>query len=223
MEELDLQELFRYYLRKLPIILGVMILVLLGGYIYIKNFQVPMYHGTTTLILIQKQNDETNDITQSELNISEKLVSTYTEIIKSRRVLSPVIKNLKLDASIDELKRKIDVSSVNDTSIIKITVSYESNFMAVSIANSLATVFKEEISKIYNLENISIIDEAIPEDDPYNINVSKQLVMYSLISTVMTCALLFVIFYFDNNIKGKKEVETKLNLPVLGEIPVVKK
>jgi len=98
-EELDLQELLRYYLRKLPIILGIMVFVLIGGYIYINSFQVPMYHGTTTLILIQKQDEEVNDITQNELNISEKLVSTYTEIIKSRRVLSPVIKNLKLDMS----------------------------------------------------------------------------------------------------------------------------
>jgi len=222
-EELDLQELLRYYLRKLPIILGIMVFVLIGGYIYINSFQVPMYHGTTTLILIQKQDEEVNDITQNELNISEKLVSTYTEIIKSRRVLSPVIKNLKLDMSTDELKKKINVSSVNDTSIIRITVSDESNFLAVSIANSLASVFKEEISKIYNLENISIIDEAIPEDNPYNINVTKQLVMYALISVVISCAVIFVIYYFDNNIKGKKEVETKLNLPVLGEIPMVRR
>lgn len=223
MEELDLQELLRYYLRKLPIILGIMVFVLIGGYIYINSFQVPMYHGTTTLILIQKQDEEVNDITQNELNISEKLVSTYTEIIKSRRVLSPVIKNLKLDMSTDELKKKINVSSVNDTSIIRITVSDESNFLAVSIANSLASVFKEEISKIYNLENISVIDEAIPEDNPYNINVTKQLVMYALISVVISCAVIFVIYYFDNNIKGKKEVETKLNLPVLGEIPMVRR
>ena len=223
MEEFDLQELFRYYLRKLPIILGVMILVILGGYIYIKSFQVPLYHGSTTLILIQKQNDEVNDITQNELNTSEKLVSTYTEIIKSRRVLSPIIKNLNLDISVDELKQKINVSSVNNTSIIKIIVSDESNFLAVSIANSLASVFKEEISEIYKLENISIIDEAIPENKPYNINLSKQLVMYALISIVITCTVIFVIYYFDNNIKSKKEVETKLNLPVLGEIPEVKR
>jgi len=223
MEELDLQELLRYYLRKLPIILGVLILTIVAGYLYIKSFQVPLYHGTTTIILIQKQDEGTNDITQSELTISEKLVSTYTEIIKSRRVLSPVIQTLNLDMTTDELKNKISVSSVNDTSIIKITVSDENNYLAVSIANNLATVFKEEISKIYNLENISTIDEAIAEKTPYNVNVTKQLIVYSLISVVLTCVVIFVMFYFDDNIKSKKEVESKLNLPVLGEIPMVKK
>jgi len=225
MEELNLTELLRYYLKRLPIIAVILVVVLLVGYIYIKNFQVPFYHGTTTIILVQKQSEEVVNatITQSALTINEKLVSTYSEIIKSRRVLGQVITTLKLDTTTSELASRVAVSSVKDTSIIKISVSDENNNLAVKIANNLALVFKEEISKIYNLENISVIDEAIVEDEPYNINVAKQLVIYLLVALVMSCAVIFVIYYFDNKIKNKKEIETKLNLPVIGEVPMVKR
>ena len=224
MEELDLKELFSYYIKKLPVIILTAILALLIGYLYIEEFQVPMYNGTTTIILVEKKEDKDNiSITQNNLTVNEKLVSTYSEIIKSRRVLKPVIEELKLDTTTDILKKQITVTSVSETSIIEIKVSDEDKKLAVKIANKIAEVFKTEITKIYNLENISVIDEAIIEKKPYNVNIPKQMIIYSLIGIVLSCGLIFIIYYFDNSIKSKKEIETKLNLPVLGEIPLNKK
>lgn len=222
MEELDLVELLRYYLKRLPFIILVVIFAVLLGYVYTTFFQVPLYHGKTTIILVQKQDNEgVGSITQSDLTVHEKLVSTYSEIMKSRRVLSQVISDLRLDITTGELANKIAVTSVNETSIIRIVVSDEDNRVAANIANSLAEVFMNEISKIYNLENITIIDEAIKEANPYNINAIKQMIIYGLIAFVLSCAIIFIIYYFDNTIKTKKEIETKLNLPVFGEIPLI--
>ena len=224
MEELNLTELLRYYLKKLPIVILVTILALLIGYIYVEEVQVPMYHGTTTIILVQKtdENQQAN-VTQNELTLNEKLVSTYSHIMRSRRVLEQVIDTLNLDTTYANLKNRVSVTSVSETPIISVTVSDEDNKLAVKIANELAVVFEKEITKIYNLENISIIDEAIVEKVPYNINFLKQMVIYGLVGVVVSCGMIFVMYYFDNTIKNKKEIETKLNLPVLGEVPVATK
>ena len=224
MEELDLKELFSYYIKKLPIIILTAILALLVGYLYIEEFQVPMYNGTTTIILVENKEDKENStVTQNDLTVNEKLVSTYSEIIKSRRVLKPVIDDLELDTTIDKLKKQITVTSVSGTSIIEIKVSDKNKRIAVKIANKIAEVFETEISDIYKLENISVIDEAIVEKKPYNVNIPKQMIIYALIGIVLSCGLIFIMFYFDNSIKSKKEIETKLNLPVLGEIPLNKR
>ena len=112
MEELNLIELLRYYLKRLPIILAVLLLATLTTFVYVKNFKVPLYHGTTTIILVQKQSDEMiSNTKQSELTINEKLVSTYTQIIKSRRVLEQVINNLNLDTPVDILRNRISVTT----------------------------------------------------------------------------------------------------------------
>lgn len=224
MEELNLNELLNYYLKKLPIIVIVTLLSLIAGYIYTEEVQIPMYHGTTTIILVERQEgDETSIVTQNELLINEKLVSTYSQIIKSRRVLEQVIDDLKLKDTTGSLAERIEVTAVTDTSIIKVSVSDENNKKAVKIVNKIAEIFKEEVTDIYNLENVSIIDKAIVEDEPYNVSLLKQLVICALAGIVLSCGLIFVMFYFDNTIKNKKEIEEKLNLAVLGEIPTAKK
>lgn len=224
MEEVNLKELFTYYLKKLPIIIFVAVMFMLLGIFYIKKIQVPMYHGTTTIILVQKSdNNSSSNSYQNELSVNQKLVSTYSKIIKSRRVLEQVKNNLNLGSiSVEGLANKIDVAGVNDTSIIKISVSDKDNSLAMKIANEVANVFKKEITNIYNLENVSIIDEAIVESTPYNINVKKELLLFILGGLVLSCCVTFIVFYFDNTIKSKKDI-VNLDLPVLAEVPSVKK
>lgn len=224
MEELNLKDLLNYYLKKIPIIVAITLLFLILGYVYIEKIQTPMYHGTTTIILVDKQDEKvSSDVTSNELLINEKLVATYSQIVKSRRVLDQVIDELNLKDTVNELAERIEVTSVSETSIIKITVSDRSNKRAVRIVNEIADVFKNEVTEIYNLENVSVIDEAIVEDSPYNVNVIKQMLIFALVGIVLSCGIIFVMFYFDNTIKSKNEIEDKLKLAVLGEIPTAKK
>ena len=224
MEEINLTELFRYFLKKLPIIIGVTIIGVLIGFIYTKKIQVPMYHGTTTIILVQKEEDNrSSNNVQSDLSMNQRLVSTYSQIIKSRRVLDQVINNLKLKTKAGALASSIEVSAVTDTSIIKITVNNKNNKESVRIANEVAEVFKKEVTNIYNLENVSIVDNAIVESNPYNVNLKKQVAISGLMGMVLSCAVIFIIYYFDNTIKTKDDIEAILDIPVLAEVPTVKK
>lgn len=222
MEEINLSDLFRYYLKKIHIIILMVLLVALIGYYYVKEIQVPMYHGTTTIILVQKSSGSASE-TQNELTVNEKLVSTYSELIKSRRILKQVIDGLKLKMEVDELASDITVTSASETSIIKVTVSNKNNKMASKIANKIADVFKDEVTKIYDLENVTIIDKAIVEDDAYNVNLVKQMLIFIAGGMVLSCGIVFVMFYFDGSVKSKKDVEEGLGLPVLGEIPVARR
>ncbi|MEE3342821.1 MAG: Wzz/FepE/Etk N-terminal domain-containing protein [Bacilli bacterium] len=224
MEEINLKDLFNYYVKRIPIIIIVTTIALIIGLIYSTKIQVPMYHGTTTIILVQKQSDkDTSYAYQNELNINEKLVATYSQIIKSRRVLEQVINNLKLETTPKELAEDINVTAVTDTSIIKVSVSNKDNKEAVMIANGVADVFKKEISNIYNLENVSIVDNAVIEDKPYNVNILKELLIAGLAGIVLSCGVLFIIYYFDNTIKTKTDIEEMVGLAVLAEIPTAKK
>ena len=246
MEEINLKDLFNYYVKRIPIIIIVTTIALIIGLIYSTKIQVPMYHGTTTIILVQKQSDkDTSYAYQNELNINEKLVATYSQIIKSRRVLEQVINDLKLDYDYEylnknvsaeavedteileitpkELAEDINVTAVTDTSIIKVSVSNKDNKKAVMIANGVADVFKKEISDIYNLENVSIVDNAVIEEKPYNVSILKELLIAGLAGIVLSCGVLFVIYYFDNTIKTKTDIEELIGLPVLAEVPTAKK
>lgn len=225
MEELDLTELLRYFLKKLPIVIIITTLSVILGTCYLLFLQTPLYRSSTTLILVQSGDEGKNNIseTQTEITINQKLVSTYSALIKSRRVLKSVIDNLDLDLSIAQLTQKVSVSSVEETEIIKISVSDPDNKKAAKIANEIAKVFSKEIAKIYKMDNISIIDKAEIESAPYNVNVIKQEIIYFMVGFVLSCVILFIIFYFDTKIRTPEQIENKLSLTVLGNIPEVSK
>lgn len=220
MEEIDLRELFEYFKTKLLSIIIIVILVIAVGNIYTTLTRVPLYKSDTTIVLVSEANTQNN---YTDLQMNKNLVDTYSEIIKSRKVLNPVIKNLKLKYSYNELKSSVSVSSVTNTEIIRVSVSNKNPKKAKEIANEIGIVFTDKIQKIYNLNNVSIVDKAIESKTPYNINYVKDNIIYIAIGLVLSCGLVFIKFYFDTTIKTSEEIENKLGLTILGIVPKVEK
>ena len=221
MEEINLKDFLTYIVKKIPIIICITLLVLLLGIEYAVFLKTPLYSGDTTILLVQDHGD--SSMTQNDVALNQKLVATYSEIIKSRRVLNQVIEQLQLDYTAGALSNKITVSSINDTEIIKISVSDEDSETACVIADTIASVFEKEIVELYNLKNVSIIDEAEIKDQPYNINTVRDLIIFFLAGTVLSVGVVFVFYYFDTSIKSSEEIEAKLGVTVIGSVPLYKR
>lgn len=220
MEEINLKELFDYFIDKIKyIIIATLVCCLIGG-IYTKFLTIPMYKSSTTVIL--GSNQEGTGITQSDISINNNLVSTYAEIIKSRRVLEQVQKELNESYTYKELASEISVSSINNTQIIKITVEDNNALNAKIIANLVAKVFTVEVPELYNLDNVHILDVAIEEDEPYNINVAKSSIIGGVLGLVLSSGIFFVIYYFDRTAKSVEQVEEVLQMPILGSVEETK-
>lgn len=214
MEEIDLKELFDFVKNKLGLLITITVGICLLGCVYGLLLQKPMYKSYTTIIL----SGSDSQITQSELTLNKNLVDTYAEIVKSRRVLEQVIEELNLDTTYEKLANKISVSAVNNTEIIKITVTDANPIEAKNIANVTANFFSKEVVKLYKMNNVNVLDEANESNNPYNINIVKQIVIYFFIGLIVGAGILFIIFYFDRTIKSAEQVEQKIKLPILGSV-----
>ena len=222
MEEIDLKELLSYFWSKLLIIVAVVVASVAVSIIYRAAFKTPLYQSYTTIVLTRTESSDELDnsgITQNDITLNQKLVSTYRQIMKSRRVLDPVIEDLHLDTTADELRSRVSVVSEQDTEIIRITVTDGDSASAKNIANAIARVFSQEIVEIYSIKNVSVIDSALEQESPYNINPLKETVLALLIGVVLGCAVVFVMYYFDTTVKSADEVEKKLGLVILGSVP----
>ena len=221
MEEIDLTELFDYFLKRALYIFITIIACLVIGLTYTIFLKEPKYKSDVNVIIVNKDKQTTS--LQSDLAANQKLAATYRELVCSRRILNQVIDNLDLNYSIGQLQQMISVVNVNDTEIIKITVSSSEPKEAKVIANETAKIFQDEVKDIYNLENVSIVDEAILAKEPYNISIIKESVIYIALGMVLSCGVIFVIYYFDNTIKSIDQVEKRLGVPVIGTVPSVRK
>ena len=221
MEEINLKEMFNYFVNKLPLMLLIMFVVIASGCCYSIFLQKPLYSSSTTIVLARAyfENSSSSEINQNDLTLNQKLVSTYREIIRSKSILKEVIEDLDLDITYGALYNSVKVDSVKDTEIIKVTVSYENPKTARNIAAKIAEIFSKEIVEIYNIQNVRVLDEAEIDNTPYNINAVKQIVLYVLVGMVIAVGVTFVIFYLDTTIKNVEEVERRIELPILGAVP----
>lgn len=220
MEEFNVVEFLKYYMGKFIFVILFIVMGVVGSYVYTYYIQVPIYRSQTSLVLTKTNGSTT--ITQNDINLNKNLVSTYREIIQSRRILDKVIKNLDLDVDYKELAQNVSVDSVNDTELIVISVYNKDNELAKKIADEIANVFKTEITTIYNIENVSIIDKALVSNTSYNVNVVKQFILGAGIGFVLSSLILLIRFYLDDTVKSEEDIEKKLGLSVLGRVPKYK-
>lgn len=223
MEEINIKELFDYFISKFYLMFGILLVVLFVGAGYLMFIQKPLYNSYTTLVLtrIVDSKEESTGITQGDLLLNQKLVSTYREIIKSRSIIKGVIDDLDLSYSVEELSKMIDVTSVRDTELIKISVNSTNALESTEIANSIASNFSTRIVEIYNIKNLSIIERAEVPKDPYNIDIIRQMLIFTFLGLALAFGIVFVIYYFDNTIKDDDEIEKIIGLPFLGAVPYV--
>lgn len=226
MEDINVKEIFEIFWRKRIIIILILLVCLGLGYVYSKYIIIPKYKASTTLVLTKaddnQKNIETNSITTTDLTLNSKLVSTYSELIKSKNILGEVISNLKINYTEDELKKKINVSSVEDTELIQISVSENSPEQAAQIANEIANVFKNKIKEIYKINNVYIVDMAEIPEKPYNMNTIKNLSLFVFLGVVISILYIIIINMFDTTVKTPEDVEKNTGLNVLAQVPEIK-
>lgn len=225
MEELDLKELFTmFWNKKVQIILIVAIFVVIG-IIYTIGFVTPVYTSTTTLVLAGQTSDNTatnttsDTITSTDLTLNSKLVGTYSELVTSDKVVRQVISNLGIDVDVEELKKNISVTSVENTELIEISVTNENPTYAMQIANETVELFKEQVAEIYNINNVHVVDAAEEEKVPSNVNHTKDVIIFAFIGIVVAVIYVLIANMLDTTIKSREEVEKLYKVPVLAEIP----
>ena len=224
MEELDLKELFdMFWNKKIKIILIVAIFAVIGV-IYSIGFVVPEYTAFTKLVLAGQSSDATGNtteaITTTDLTINSKLVGTYSELVTSNDVVRQVITNTGIGISENALKNSIEVSSVEDTDVIRISVTNENPTYATKLANETAKAFMEKVAEIYNINNVHVVDEAEEPQSPSNVNHLKDVVIFTFIGVVVAVGYVLIANMLDNTIKTREEVEKLYRVPVIAEIPL---
>ena len=222
MEELDLKELFDLFMSKIFQILIIVIVFIGIGVVYTLGFVDPKYSAKTTLVLASAGGSETsNAITTTDVNLNSKLVSTYSEIVRSDAVVGTVIKNLELSIKDNELKKQVSVSAVEDADIIRITVTNEDADEAAKIANEIAKVFSDKIKELYKINNINVLDQAIANYTPSNINHTKDVIIFAFIGAVISVAYVLIANMLDTTIKSTEDIEKGFGIPVLVSIPLI--
>ena len=219
MEELDIKDFLNYLKKYFVALLVFPLLALIAALYYDTSIKTPLYEASAQVALIQSESTSTNAAaTLSEINANQKLTSTYSVIAKSKLVLDQVIDELKLDTTAKTLANSVKVSTITDTTILKISATSKNPKEAADVANSIATVFTSKTDLIKNLDNVTILENAEVPTKTSNNTTTRDAVLAVLIALFAVAGVAFVIYYFDDTVKYSENLEERIGLPIIGKI-----
>ena len=215
MEEINLRDLLSYFKKHLILFIVMVLFVVSAGTIYSVFLLKPEYEAQATVIL---SSDKSKNTVQSEINANKNLIDTYTEVVKSHRVLDRVKNKMQIDDTYEQLVKKVTVASLKDTEIISISVVDRDKNHSYSLANTIADTFTNEIGQIYNDKSVNVLDRAVEPQKPHNVDLVKQEAIYVAAGIVLATAIIFLMFYFDRTIKTTEQIEQLFKLPIYGKV-----
>lgn len=222
MEEIKLQEIIKIIKKRLFFIFFITILSVSIATTITFYILTPIYQAEAQILVDQRGNSE-EDFLWSRNEIDLQLISTYNDIITTPFILSKVIEKLQIDTSPESLAHQITLSSVNGSKVLYMDVYDSDPERAVNIANTTAEVFQKEVPKLLKVDNINILSEAKISQvtSPVSPNKMLNLTIGVVIGLMLGIAISFLLETFDTTIKGEKDVEETLDIPIIGFVGLI--
>ena len=177
------------------------------------------YRATTTLLV--SLNRAPGTIVLDDVLLSERLTSTYEQLIVTRPVLDEVADRLGGPETADDLK--VEASAVIDTQLIRVSAESDDSNRAALIANTVAEVFIEQNNRSSTGARpgtVSVVEQGEPPDSREGSSLPIRTVAGLLAGASLALVVIAGRAYFDNSIWNPEDIKsTGSELPCLGVLP----
>lgn len=121
----------------LPLLVGTVVLAAAAAFI-VTSFQPKVYESTTTLNVGQSLSGGTSPDVQ-QLQASQTLAATYSQVATTQSVLGRVITKLGLAETPTDLVKRVTVAATTGSTLLTITAKDGDPARAANLANAMAT------------------------------------------------------------------------------------
>lgn len=217
-ETIDLLEVLNAVRQHILAIILTTLVLAAAGFGVSKFLMTPMYQASALMIVNTRQ-DITSNVTSDQINSATKLVSTYSIILKSDTVLNQVIENLGLNMDYQQLANRVTVSAVDDTQVMKVTVTSDNPEWARQVCEQITQISPDVILEAVEAGSVKVISKASISPEPVSPNVSRNTARGAVAGLVISVGIVFLMVLLDNTINNEEDVSKYLDLTVVGVIP----
>lgn len=177
----------------------------------------PKYEASIK-VFIGKDESEDKVYDQNDVVMYQKLMKTYSEVIKTKDLVSDALSNTSFNLETEDVLKNLSVVIVEDTQILQI--KYESNNAEESevVIQQVAYEFIKSSKELVPNGNIKIIDAAELPEKPVSPNKAINIAIAFFLGLIGGMGLSFLLEFLDKTIKTKNELEIEFDIPVIGVI-----
>lgn len=171
----------------------------------------------------------------NNISNSKQLVNTYMEVLKDDAVMNAVAEKLSKQFEENVLSQNftindsgkitpasirscLAISSVTDTSAVKVTATAKNAEVAAAICNDLTQVAPQYVEEAVGVGSINTIDTAKVYNTPVAPNTIKNTMIGAVAGFMLIVLIIFLIDFFDNTIKDTDALGKKYNKAIIGDI-----
>lgn len=189
----------------------------------IASFAVTPTYSSSIMLYVNNSaislNGKSFSISSSEISAAQSLLKTYVVILNNRTTLNKIIEKADLPYSTGELSGMIEASSVNDTEIMKVTVTCEDPDEAAKIVNCIAEVLPKRISEIIDGASMEVVDSGVPSSQAVYPSTLRFAEIGLVLGLLISVVVLSVMAFRDNTIHNEEYILQNYDYPVLAKIP----
>lgn len=183
---------------------------------YTSNTKVYVLSGTMTTAGSKR-------VTNGDVVAYAEVVKDFPDMVKSRTVAEEAINSLGVDATPEQLIKRIDVTYSTDSRVVVINATAGSPEAAKKLANAVTNAAIKNINKIFDTEVVSIIDEANFPKSPSGPHVKRNALFSFVGGFILTIVISLGLYCYNDTVKTEDDVIKYLDLSVLGVVPAFKK
>ena len=180
----------------------------------------PKYESKTKLF-IGKQESDSKDYSNNDVMMYQKLLATYSEIIKNEDLISESLDKSLIDRTASQVLSGLVVTPRTDTQILEISYEDTDSIIAKDIVSSVAEEFIEYSKTLIKNSDVQIIQKAKIAKEPISPNKVMNISIGFILGLIVGITMIFILEFMDNTFKNKEELEKMVGLPVIGVIPVM--
>lgn len=205
----------------------ILICALLGAgvaYAY-SQVVVPQYRSQADVLVLPARGDNPAELAQGA-NYVNSLAQTYTLLAVSPEVLEPVIDELGLETTPNQLAKSIDVEVPMDTYVLQIGVTGPDKELARDVADAIADQLSLTVPEVSpegddGRPSVQVTTIAAASNPSYPIypNTKKLGLIGIAIGVAVGVAVAIFRRHFGSRLDSGADVNTVTDIGVLGEIP----
>ena len=220
--EIDLRAILQLLRRNLALLIVVTLVFGAGAYLFSSFFMTKKYEANATII-VNNLSDGQTTVNSGEITAAQNLADLYAIIIKSDTVLQEVINRKMLNMTYEELRSAINVSSINSTQVITVSIVHENAETAKKIIESVVEVAPPIIKDRVEAGSVEVISEPsiTNNGNPVSPNSRRNALLGAAVGLILTLAFVFIKELTNNTFKTEEDITEELKIPVLGLIPAV--
>lgn len=187
--------------------------------------RAPQYQASSTVFVSTQAGSTVAELQQGS-NFTQSRVTTYANLVTTPIVMNPVIAELGLGVTANELSQYVEASSAVNTTLITIAVTDGDPALAADIANALAASLTSAVETLETPSGaqtspvrLSRVKDALPPPAPTSPNVPLNLTLGGLLGFALGIGAAFLRALHDTRIRAPRDVELVTDRPLIGSIP----